>query len=82
MVNKFYLSIFKCSANSECILNHAEPPPIGYPKLGHSTAHYHSDKLFVIDVALGVLLIHQQLFDFIVGQFLAQSGQQMSQFGC
>lgn len=43
--------------------------------------HDHSDKLLVVDVALGILLIGQQLLHFLVGEFLAQGGQQMPQLG-
>lgn len=45
------------------------------------SVHNLSDKFFIVDVALWVLLIHEQLFDFVVGQFFAQRCQQMSQFG-
>lgn len=48
----------------------------------HLSVHNLSDKFFVVNVALWVLLINEQLFNLIVGQLFAQSGQQMSQLGC
>lgn len=43
--------------------------------------HDHPDKLLVVHVTLGVLLVGQQLLHLIIGQLLAQSGQQMAKFG-
>lgn len=45
------------------------------------TDHYHSNEFLVVNVALWVLLVNQQLFNFIVCQFLAQRGEQMSKLG-
>lgn len=47
----------------------------------HSTAlltvHNNSNEFFVVDIALWIFLIDQQLLDLVVGQFFAQRGQQM-----
>lgn len=42
------------------------------------TIHDHPYKLFIVYVALGILLIRQQLFDLLIGKFFAQSCQKMS----
>lgn len=47
----------------------------------HSSVHDLSDEFLIVHVALGILLILEQLLDLIVGQFLAQRCQQMPQFG-
>lgn len=63
-----------CSANHRSNHNRACPPR-------SLSGHHQTHKLLVVDVALRVLLVDQQLLDLIVGQLLAQSGQQMTQLG-
>lgn len=52
------------------------------PALGPClTAHDHSNELFVVNVALRIFLILQELLHLIIGQLLAQRCKQMSQLG-
>lgn len=47
--------------------------------LAHLTAHYHSNELFIVNVTLRVFLVLEELLNLIIGQLLAQRGEQMSQ---
>lgn len=44
-------------------------------------AHDHAHKLLVVDVALRVLLVGEQLLHLVVGQLLAERRQQVPQLG-
>jgi hypothetical protein len=39
--------------------------------------HHHSDKLFVVDISLRILLVSQQLLNLLIAQFFTERGQQM-----
>lgn len=47
--------------------------------LDHLTAHNHSNELFIVNVTLRVFLVLEELLNLIIGQLLAQRGEQMSQ---
>lgn len=51
----------------------------GYPRF--LTAHNHAHELLVVDVALLVLHVGQQLLNLFVGELLAERGQQVAQLG-
>lgn len=44
-------------------------------------AHDETDKVFVVNIAVVVLLAGQQLLHLVVGQLLAKGGEQMTKFG-
>lgn len=51
----------------------------GYPRF--LTAHNHAHELLVVDVALLVLHVGQQLLHLLIGQLFAERGQQVAQLG-
>lgn len=55
-------------------------PSSSRPLRLYLSTHDESHKLLVVHVALRVLLVRQQLLHLVIGQLLAQSRQQVSQF--